>query len=225
MQRTDARGGKYLAGYVVPRLLSGLSTEERESVEQERVEQDESSVPTDSVDKVGSVNDDTLAAARTKTMLTLPQELKVHLALTLPDYMVPTAIVLLDALPLTSNGKVNRKALPEPTLGSSGENEYIAPRNSIEEQLVAIWSRVLDLERVSVEENFFDVGGNSLLLIKIFNELKQVYPDMELNVTDLFKYNSIAKLAEFLQTVLPQELPIHAEEETEEDDEIEEFIM
>lgn len=157
---------------------------------------------------------------------TLPQKLKVHLAKTLPDYMVPAAIVVLDAMPLTSNGKVNRKALPEPILGSGQGSDYVAPRNPLEEELAAMWGRVLGLEQVSVEESFFDLGGNSLRLITVFNELKQAYPDNHFNITDLFKYNSIAALAEYLQTILSQgSRPLDDEMRGEDDDEIEEFIM
>lgn len=191
-ERTDARGGNYLAGYVVPK------------------------------------GDPSSAEQKPTGPGRLPQELKTHLAKTLPDYMIPTVILLLDAMPLTSNGKVDRKALPEPALGGTGECGYTAPRNAVEERLAGIWSRVLGLERVSVTENFFDLGGNSLLLIKLFHEIKLAYPRTEWNVTDLFKYNSIAALADFLRALPPtREAAAGAEEKVggEGDDEIEEFIM
>ena len=141
-------------------------------------------------------------------------ELKNHLLKILPDYMVPTKFVILDQLPITSNGKIDRKALPEPELGAFSGVEYVPPRDEVEERVAQIWAKVLEVERVGVHDNFFEVGGNSLNLIKVFNELQEQFSTAQLEMTDLFKHNTIAALAEILRT-----------ETDAVDDEIEEFIM
>ncbi len=145
-------------------------------------------------------------------------DLKDHLLKTLPDYMVPQRFVLLEKLPLTSNGKVDRKALPEPEIGIHAGAEYVAPRDETEAEIAQIWCEVLQIERVGVNDNFFEIGGNSLNLIKVFKELKEHFPDVELKITDLFKQNSVAMLAEIFRTE-------QIELDKEDDDEIEEFIM
>ncbi|MCE3294287.1 MAG: hypothetical protein K0R65_1, partial [Crocinitomicaceae bacterium] len=88
--------------------------------------------------------------------------LRTHLLRTLPDYMVPSFFVHLERIPLTSNGKVNRKALPDPQVGERSQANYVAPRNETESQLAAIWQEVLGIEQVGVQDNFFELGGHSL---------------------------------------------------------------
>ncbi len=149
------------------------------------------------------------------------QSLQEYLGQKLPEYMIPTTFMLLDCLPLTSNGKVNHKALPEPDFGSNLK-EYIAPRNKLEERLAGIWQQVLGRERIGVTDNFFTIGGNSLSLMKVFSELREAFPEMELTITDLFKYNSISAISEFICTRL--EVVDDSQNEVT-DDEIEEFIM
>src|SRR5205807_3609475 len=94
------------------------------------------------------------------------QELKKYLQERLPEYMVPALYVLLEKMPLSANGKVDRKALPRPEI-SIDEAKYVAPRNSVETALCAIWSQVLGLERVGVEDNFFEAGGDSIRSIQV----------------------------------------------------------
>ena len=101
-------------------------------------------------------------APGTATMLptaTLAERLRAHLRAVLPDYMVPARIVVLEAMPLTPNGKLDRKALPEPDFAGAGVG-YVAPRSATERKLAAIWQEVLGLERVGVTDNFFELGGD-----------------------------------------------------------------
>ena len=98
-------------------------------------------------------------------------ELRSFLLTTLPDYMVPSAFVVLDALPLSSNGKVDRRALPDPRVEStSRERAYEAPRNAVERSLADIWAKVLRVERVGVTDDFYELGGDSLLSIQIVSQ-------------------------------------------------------
>ncbi|WP_460427464.1 phosphopantetheine-binding protein, partial [Azotobacter armeniacus] len=121
--------------------------------------------------------------------------LRERLGRLLPDYMVPGALVVLEALPLNASGKVDRKALPEPEL--AGSQTYEAPQGEIEEKLAEIWAEVLGVERVGRRDSFFEVGGHSLLLLKVHHRLKErleVCP----SVVELFKYPTIESLAVFL---------------------------
>ncbi|MEU0878094.1 non-ribosomal peptide synthase/polyketide synthase [Lentzea sp. NPDC005914] len=108
----------------------------------------------------------------------------------LPDYMVPSAFVSLDRLPLTANGKVDRKALPAPVLA---REEFQAPRTPAEEALAAIWSEVLGVERVSVEENFFGLGGDSILAIQLVSRARR--EGLQLSSRDVFRHQTVAELA------------------------------
>jgi amino acid adenylation domain-containing protein/non-ribosomal peptide synthase protein (TIGR01720 family) len=121
-------------------------------------------------------------------------ELRAHLKERLPDYMVPPIFIALDALPLTPNGKVDRKALPAPDRNRPelGE-EYLAPRNPTEAALARIWSETLGLERIGVNDDFFELGGDSLMVIKVVSKANKE----ELGVTtkQLFQNRTIAELA------------------------------
>ncbi|HEX2092533.1 MAG TPA: phosphopantetheine-binding protein, partial [Longimicrobiaceae bacterium] len=122
--------------------------------------------------------------------------LREHLRRSLPEYMVPAAFVVLEALPLTPNGKLDRKALPAPELVSAGAS-YVAPRRPLEAALAGIWAEVLGRVRVGVKENFFDLGGHSLLLVKVQARLRETL-DREIPIVDLFRFPTVAALAEHL---------------------------
>ncbi|GAB2542667.1 hybrid non-ribosomal peptide synthetase/type I polyketide synthase [Spirosoma aerophilum] len=124
-------------------------------------------------------------------------ELISFLQTRLPDYMVPAQLVPIDAIPLTSNGKVDRKALPVPELSELVSTPYSAPTNPTEEKLNAIWKQVLQLNRVGRQDNFFELGGNSLLAVKTIATLKQVY-QYDLPVTKLYQFPTISALAGYL---------------------------
>jgi len=116
----------------------------------------------------------------------------------LPEHMMPSAFVLLDALPLTANNKINRRALPAP--GHSRPEvaaAYVAPHTPIEEVLAGIWTNILGLEKVGTSDNFFDLGGHSLLLIKVHSRVREIL-NKDLSITDLFQYPTISLLARYL---------------------------
>ncbi|HEX9314155.1 MAG TPA: amino acid adenylation domain-containing protein, partial [Actinomycetota bacterium] len=119
--------------------------------------------------------------------------LRAFLGETLPDYMVPSAFVALDALPLNPNGKLDRRALPAPDPGAGAAAGYLAPRTETEAVLAGIWAEVLGAERVGVEDNFFELGGDSILSIQVVSRARQA--GLSLMPRDLFVHQSIASLA------------------------------
>jgi len=125
----------------------------------------------------------------------LVEGLRSQLRASLPDYMVPTAFVTLEALPLTPNGKVDRKALPAPERESQVTAAYVAPGSELEQKLVAVWQDALRLEKVGVDDNFFDLGGNSLLVTRVHARIKPLF-EREVHVIDLFRFPTIRLLAE-----------------------------
>jgi len=125
-------------------------------------------------------------------------EMKQFVARRLPDYMVPTAFVALDALPTTASGKVDRKALPAPDWTSmQAQGEFVAPRVGVEQQLAAIWSEVLKLDRVGAHDNFFDLGGNSLLAMRLAARISASFA-RRVAVRDLFIHQTVAEQAELV---------------------------
>lgn len=123
--------------------------------------------------------------------------LKTALAGVLPDYMLPGSFVLLDRLPLNPNGKVDRPALPLPLPEQIDEAVYQAPVNAVETMISEIWAEVLELPRVGLHNNFFDLGGHSLLLIKVQCKLEERLK-ARIAIIDLFRYTTVASLAKFL---------------------------
>jgi amino acid adenylation domain-containing protein/natural product biosynthesis luciferase-like monooxygenase protein len=117
---------------------------------------------------------------------------RAQLRRTLPDYMVPSAIVALARLPVTANGKLDRKALPAPAL--AGTAIHVAPRSPVESQLAGLWADVLGVPRVGVNESFFDLGGHSLLAIRLVGMINQVF-GADLPLRALFEAPTVAGLA------------------------------
>ncbi|MEM8640789.1 MAG: amino acid adenylation domain-containing protein [Cyanobacteria bacterium P01_G01_bin.54] len=119
----------------------------------------------------------------------------------LPDYMIPFAFVFLEALPLSANGKVDRRALPtDEALFTKVEAAYAPPENEIEQAIAAVFEAALDLDRVGVNDNFFDMGANSLLLTVIYRKLNETFPAQAqaFSLVDLFNYTTIKSLAQKL---------------------------
>ncbi|WP_354676164.1 amino acid adenylation domain-containing protein [Pseudomonas syringae] len=123
--------------------------------------------------------------------------LRAHLAERLPEYMVPAAYVVLDALPLTRNGKVDRKALPVPSVDSLAVATYQAPETPLEERLAERWAEVLEVERVGRHDSFFELGGHSLLAIRLVSLIQK--SGLSLSLAELFQHPSVAALARLLE--------------------------
>ena len=144
-------------------------------------------------------------------------ELRSFVAERLPNYMVPSAFVFLDTMPLTPNGKVDRRALPAPSFEGS-EAEYIPSRTPTEEKVARIWTEVLNLERVGVNDNFFELGGHSLLATQIISRLRSEF-QIELQIQNLLEATTVRELSEsidsdhFTTTTAPRK-PITARQQT-----------
>ncbi len=126
-------------------------------------------------------------------------DLREHLRRSLPEYMVASAFVLLDSLPLNASGKVDRKALPAPqgTRDAASERPWVDPRNELERTIAAVWREVLGVDRVGANDNFFDLGGHSLLAAQVHARLGEAL-GREIALLDLFRYPTVAALAAFL---------------------------
>jgi natural product biosynthesis luciferase-like monooxygenase protein len=130
-------------------------------------------------------------------------ELKEMAKERLPEFMVPATIILMDALPRTPNGKVNRKALPQPGSESSlTAARYVAPENELERTISSVWRELLQLERVGIHDNFFDIGANSLLMVQANSRLRAALR-RDLSLVDLFRYPTVNALAQYLNNATP----------------------
>ncbi|WP_432409136.1 non-ribosomal peptide synthetase [Wukongibacter sp. M2B1] len=151
-------------------------------------------------------------------------ELKGYLKKNLPDYMVPTHFIQLEKMPLMVNGKIDRKALALLKARVETDTKLQQPKNSIEEKLLKIWKETLGIDSINLRDNYFDIGGNSILLIRMYNLINREYPD-KVTVSDLFSYSTISELAAFIESdnekgkidvspkgiYLPKEYYIHAD--------------
>jgi hypothetical protein len=125
--------------------------------------------------------------------------LREHLAAQLPDYMVPQFFIPLSALPLTPNGKLDRNALPPPySQPSVPIATFVPPQTAVEERIALSWQQILSVDRVGRRDNFFDLGGHSLLMLRVFELLSRHYPDLAL--VDLFHYPTVEHLARFISS-------------------------
>lgn len=115
----------------------------------------------------------------------------------LPEYMVPSFFVILDALPLLPNGKLNTKELPQPESVKRFSANYEAAKNDIENKVEKIWESILNIDQIGVNDNFFDIGGHSLLLIQVYYKIKENF-ETDLAVVDMFKYSTIRSISEYL---------------------------
>jgi acyl carrier protein len=120
-------------------------------------------------------------------------ELRAFLKRQLPEYMLPATFTILDALPLTPNGKVDRRALPTPEHAIAAAT-YLAPRTPVEAVLADIWREVLGVAQVGVQDDFFDLGGHSLLVMKVLARIQETFK-IALPLAELFTTRTIAGLA------------------------------
>ena len=120
-----------------------------------------------------------------------PETLKAWLLKSLPEYMVPTYLMPLDALPVTANGKLDRKALPQPEAAT--QQAFVAPQDALQTALAQIWQNVLGLDRVGLDDNFFELGGDSIISIQVVSRARQA--GIRLSPRDLFQYQTVRSLA------------------------------
>jgi acyl-coenzyme A synthetase/AMP-(fatty) acid ligase/acyl carrier protein len=124
-------------------------------------------------------------------------QLRSYLRQHLPEYMVPGVIVSLKEMPLTPNGKMDRQALPATDFSQREMQEYVAPRTELERQIGAIWHEALGITHFDVHDNFFDLGGHSLLMAQVHNKLQEVL-SVEITIVEMFQYPTISSLAKHL---------------------------
>ncbi|GAB4217019.1 MAG: hypothetical protein OHK0022_58860 [Roseiflexaceae bacterium] len=131
-------------------------------------------------------------------------ELREFLRERLPGYMIPAAFVLLESLPLTVNGKVDLRALPLPASDrSESAAAYLAPRSEFEHTIAAAWQAALKVEKVGIHDNFFDLGGHSLLMVQVHTQLREIYS--QLTLIDMFRHPTVSALAAHLSAARPAE--------------------
>ncbi|WP_122325857.1 non-ribosomal peptide synthetase, partial [Pseudomonas coronafaciens] len=138
-------------------------------------------------------------SAATQDHDALRDTLKSHLKASLPDYMVPAHLVILETMPLTPNGKLDRKALPAPDV-SQAQQEYLAPQTEMEQQLATIWADVLKVERVGITDNFFELGGHSLLATQVVTRAQKLL-QRNVPLRAMFEFNTVQALAEHLESL------------------------
>jgi len=136
-------------------------------------------------------------------------DLRGHLQAKLPDYMVPSAFVLLEALPLTPNGKVDRRVLPPPEHTRSELQEtFVAPRTSTEEVVAGIWSQILGIEQIGIHDDFIALGGDSLMAIQVIARLRRVL-QVQLPLARFFEAGTIARVAKIIKQVKVDDAQLH----------------
>jgi hypothetical protein len=176
LARQDTPGDPRLVAYLVPSQLSVVSSQ------------------------LHQPNQD--AATDNRQLTTdngqLTKDLRQFLRDRLPDYMIPSAFVVLDRLPLTENGKVNRRALPAPSEAAPPSGvRYVAPQSKLEQIIAQIWQRVLGVAQVGIHDNFFDLGGHSLLMAQAHSQLRETL-QYDLPLVKLLEYPTISALAGYI---------------------------
>ncbi|MBV9110094.1 MAG: amino acid adenylation domain-containing protein, partial [Gemmatimonadetes bacterium] len=129
-------------------------------------------------------------------------ELRAHLGRSLPEYMLPSAFVAMDALPLTPAGKVDRRALPAPADAAAAERDHVPPATPAEKTIAGFWAEALGVERVGAHDNFFEIGGHSLLVPPLHARIRAAF-DCDITLVDLFRHTTVAAQAAFVTTSAP----------------------
>jgi acyl carrier protein len=146
--------------------------------------------------------------ASSQELASTPNELSDFISKKLPEYMVPSKFVFLDSLPLTPNGKVDRKALLNLASISAipnSENDFAPPTTEIEEMLAEIWSEILGIEKVSIRDNFFALGGNSLLAIQLLTKVREAF-QVDIPLRALIGVPAIADLSVVVENAMLQQI-------------------
>ena len=126
------------------------------------------------------------------------EEIRQFLAASLPEYMIPSGFIFLESFPLTTNGKIDRKSLPKSNLEQNRDQEFVAPRNETERILVSIWQDVLGLKKVSINDNFFKIGGDSIINLQVVFRAKE--QGIQITPKQIFQHKTIAELALVAET-------------------------
>ncbi|MDT4291636.1 amino acid adenylation domain-containing protein [Methylomonas sp. MO1] len=169
------------------------------------------------------------AVANNESEQVMVDHLKAQLKHHLPDYMVPGAFVVLDAMPLSTNGKLDRKRLPAPDLNGAGNREYVAPTSEVEERLAEVWQQLLGVKRIGRNDHFFELGGHSLLIIQLIQRLSE--HDMAIDARTVFVMPILANMASAITVRRHQnnfEIPPNLLDQAElepEDEALEEFRL
>ncbi|HEX8921444.1 MAG TPA: amino acid adenylation domain-containing protein, partial [Pyrinomonadaceae bacterium] len=170
-------------------------------------EQDDANLRASVVGSDADSEQHTFVHEQAETEITTPAlvssgELQAHLRERLPNYMLPSAVLLIEEIPLTRHGKVDRQALPAPDeVGQAGQSEVVAPRTPIEELLVPIWEDVLKVKRVSIDANFFELGGHSLLATQLMSRVRKTF-QIKAPLRTLFEGPTILELAHYIEGAL-----------------------
>ncbi|HEY0605581.1 MAG TPA: non-ribosomal peptide synthetase, partial [Herpetosiphonaceae bacterium] len=213
--REDTPGDQRLVAYVVGENQEPRTKNLKPGIEQrtENREQSTADLPspaaTEAEARRGSGKGDGTAVPGGEGLI---RELRAFLAAHLPAYMVPSTIVILEALPLTAHGKVDRRALPAPEITSTPEDTFLAPRTPVEELLAESWAGVLRLERVGIHDNFFDMGGHSLLATQVISRVRDLF-QVELTLRSFLETPTIAKIAVTIENLILDELEALPDEE------------
>jgi len=158
-------------------------------------------------EKAEKIRTEEIKAEAAKPISDLQKDLSDFLSAKLPTIMIPAHFVTLDSLPLTPNGKLNRSALPP--LNQADRPAAVAPRTPTEQAIASIWSTVLDLEEISIDENFFEIGGHSLSATRVNTRLRKHF-NIELPLQSLFEYPNLEALATHIETHI-EALKIYAD--------------
>jgi hypothetical protein len=142
------------------------------------------------VEEVGSQAQESTA----KRLRCQTDQMRAFLQARLPEYMIPSALVVLETLPLTPNGKIDRSALPVPDMSPSDDCAYAAPTTAIEETLTRVWTEILHVKRVGIHDNFFALGGHSVLAMQVLAQVQQIYKVI-VPIMQIFNEPTIAQLA------------------------------
>jgi acyl carrier protein len=169
------------------------------------------------------ISSEDIAGAKRLAAYVVPQageapsanQLRRHLREKLPEYMLPAVFVTLEALPLTVNGKLNRRALPAPEqAGFDSERIFVAPRTTVEVMLAEVYAEVLGIDRIGANDNFFELGGHSLLATQLISHVRQAF-DVHLPLVNVFDKPILSDLAALIERSLVSEIEELSEEEAQ----------